>query len=81
MKAWRPNNSLPWRVNRGGSDSYVWFTVVDNHGDEIVTTGGVLPGEEADECLRLVAHLVTKANGSNEFFLNEEKVKMEWIGE
>jgi hypothetical protein len=81
-KLWRPESSCPWRALKKGTDTYVWYEIVDCDGWDVCSLGAVRYGtEEHDELFRQMAHILCTVNKTNVIQIGDEKINIHWHGE
>lgn len=76
---WEPQNCLPWRAERKGTDEYIWYVIKDSYGSEIFSTCSMRDrGDEHDDFFRMVCKTLVEVNGSPEIQINDKKFTVQW---
>ena len=79
-KLWKPSSCLPWRAERMGTETRVWYTIIDCVGNEIMTTDK-WPIVDEHQALADVAFILCLVNNSRTILVNNKPIRIEWYGE
>lgn len=78
IKLWRPSNT-PWRAEKRGTETYLWYRILDDMGNEIFFTERV-PLADEGSIEGEVALLLSSVNKSKVVTIDNVPRTIEWYG-